>query len=128
MGTTASNGNGTWLICGLVVLSVVVIAGNGSFQFGCSGSRDRDRDFFKPDLGGYSPPYFALTNYPNPAFSNLTVPLSPALEKTLIAEPAEAQSDCILTPGGQCHLASGGLGTCDAFGKPFCIKKTKKKL
>jgi len=126
MGTTSSNDNSTWIVCGLIVLGVILVAGAGSDQFQCAGSRDRD--FFKPDLGGYSPPYYAITNYPNPAFTNITVPLSPTLSSTLIDEPAEAQTDCLLTPGGQCHLASGGLGTCDAFGKPFCIKKTKKKL
>ena len=126
MGTTSSNDNSTWIVCGLVVLGAILVAGAGSDQFNCSGRRDRD--FFKPDLGGYSPPYYAITNYPNPRFSNITVPLSPTLTKTLIDEPGEPNSDCLLSPGGQCHLASGGLGTCDAFGQPMCMKKIKKKL
>lgn len=125
MGTTTSK-NETWIVCGVVVLAVILLGSVRNDEFQCS--RTPDRDFFKPDLGGYSPPYFAITNYPNPAYTNITMPLTPSLEKTLVSEMAEVQSDCLLSPGGQCHLASGGLGTCDPVGRPFCIKKIKKKL
>lgn len=124
MGTTSSNENGTWIVCGVIVLIVILVA--GAPRDACR--RSPARDFFKPALGGYSPPYYAITNYPNPRFSNITVPLTPTLTATLLDDPGEPNSDCLLTPGGQCHLASGGLGTCDALGKSMCMKKIKKKL
>ena len=108
-----------YLVAAGVLILVVLVAV-------CRESPRRAR--FQPDLGGYSPPYFALTNYPNPRFANLTVPLSPALEATIADSAVQPQSDCVLSPGGQCRLAVGGLGTCDPTGRPVCVGKQKKKL
>ncbi len=111
------------IILGFGILLAVTAQCRLSCPGGRNRNRNRERDTFKPLLGGITPPYYAITNYPNPAYTNLTIPLPLPLEDVLREAPGEKQSDCILTPGGECHLASGGMGVCDPYGEPVCYKK-----
>jgi len=113
-----------WVIA-IILGFGILLAVTAQCRLSCPGgrNRNRERDTFKPLLGGIAPPYYAITNYPNPAYTNLTIPLPLPLEDVLREAPGEKQSDCILTPGGECHLASGGMGVCDPYGEPVCYKK-----
>lgn len=75
-----------------------------------------------PVPGGVSPSYIDQNNFPNPNFYNLTVPLDREMQKNISEQSGEPNSGCMLRPGSQCHVASGGLGTCDEKGHAQCNK------
>ncbi len=108
-------------IFGLALFFVVVFWAGSSCQLRCPAQGRRDS--FEPTLGGVRAPYYALTNYPNPAYTNVTIPLPLPLEQSLRESPGEKNSDCLLTPGGECHLASGGIGICEDSNRGMCLKK-----
>jgi len=65
-----------------------------------------------PVRGNVNPSFFDINNFPNPDFTNLRVPLDREMQCYMADQVGEPNSDCMLTPGAQCHLASGGLGVC----------------
>lgn len=65
-----------------------------------------------PVPGDVNPSCFDINNCPNPNFTNIRVPLDREMQNYIVDQASEPNSDCMLTPGGQCHLASGGLGVC----------------
>ena len=119
---TDSNGNDSlWTICIFIGFGVIIWLVT-QCSLSCSSGR---RDSFKPAQAGMFPPggvgpvpghihpaTYNITNFPNPDFTNLTIPLDRVMQQNIVNNVGEPNSDCMLTPGGQCHLASGGLGTC----------------
>ena len=65
-----------------------------------------------PVPGNVIPANYKIDNVPNPNFTNFSVPLNREMQQFITNQLSEPNSDCMLTPGGQCHLASGGLGIC----------------
>ena len=65
-----------------------------------------------PVRGNINPATFKIDNFPNPNFTNITVPLDREMQDYIEEQSNEPNSDCMLRPGSQCHVASGGLGTC----------------
>ncbi len=119
---TDTNGNDSlWTICIFIGIGVIIWLVT-QCSLSCSSGR---RDSFKPAQAGMFPPggvgpvpghihpaTYNITNFPNPDFTNLTIPLDRVMQQNIVNNVGEPNSDCMLTPGGQCHLASGGLGTC----------------
>lgn len=116
-----NNNDSLWIICIVIGIGVIIWLVT-QCSLSCSSGR---RDSFKPAQAGMFPPggvgpvpghihpaTYNITNFPNPDFTNLTVPLDRNMQQTIVDNVGEPNSDCMLTPGGQCHLASGGLGTC----------------
>ena len=118
-----NNNDSLWIIYVVVGIGVILwIVTQCSLS--CSSGR---RDTFKPAQAGMFPPggvgpvpghihpaTYNITNFPNPDFINLTVPLDRDMQQAIVDNGGEPNSDCMLNPGGQCHLASGGLGICGA--------------
>ena len=76
-----------------------------------------------PLRGNVNPSFFDINNFPNPNFTNLRVPLDREMQNYIVDQVGEPNSDCMLNPGGQCHLASGGLGICgESLNNVRCYK------
>ena len=116
-----SNGNDVnplWIVCvvGIGVLLWIVM----QCSLTCSSNQ---KEYWAQSgmypIGGVGPvpgtelsANYKIDNINNPNFTNVAVPLSREMSQFIINQPSESNSDCMLTPGGQCHLASGGLGIC----------------
>ncbi len=74
------------------------------------------------------PSCFKIDNCPNPGITNITVPLDREMQDYIVDQASEPNSDCMLRPGSQCHVASGGLGTCGPSLKDSRCYKTDATL
>ena len=127
------NGQSLWIVVCLIGLGVLIwIVTQCSLR--CSSRRKENwqrAGEYRP--GGIRPvPGTAIPSYYNinsrGPFINATVPMDRDMEDYIIDQVGEPNSDCMLTPGGQCHLASGGLGTCGNTLKDARCYKTDSTL
>jgi len=116
-----NNNDSLWIIYFVIGIGIIIWLVT-QCSLTCSSGR---RDAFKPAQAGMFPPggvgpvpghihpsTYNITNFPNPDFTNLTLPLDREMQQDIVNQVGEPNSDCMLNPGGQCHLASGGLGIC----------------
>ena len=117
-----SNGNDTnplWIVCVVVGIGVLIWI---VMQCSLTCSSNQKESWAQAGLhpiggvrsvpGTEKPANYKIDNITNPNFTNFAVPLTREMQQFIINQLSEPNSDCMLTPGGQCHLPSGGLGIC----------------
>ena len=114
-----NNDNVLWIVCCVVGIGVLLWIVTQCSLTCSSNQKEYWAQAGMHPIGGINsvpgtvrPSGFKIDNVPNPNFTNLSVPLNREMDQFIINQPGEPNSDCMLTPGGQCHLASGGLGVC----------------
>jgi len=118
------NNNGTLWVVGFVVGLGVLLWLVTQCSLSCNSNQKenwggahvqagmRSLGGIPPVRGNVNPSFFDINNFPNPGITNITVPLDREMQNYIVDQAGEPNSDCMLRPGSQCHLASGGLGVC----------------
>ena len=115
----ANDSNLLWIVCVVVGIGVLLWMVRQCSLTCSSNQKESWAQAGQHPIGGVgpvpgteNPANFKVDNIRNPNFTNFAVPLTREMQQFIINQLSEPNSDCMLTPGGQCHLASGGLGIC----------------